>query len=91
MPEICHGVPVHNLPPLDGKGEQWPFLPLDAQGGIKGGLEGGEVSCIPCVRRFACTRPLRSAKGRFSGSPLMCAGEQWPSLPLDAQGGIKGV
>ena len=36
---------------------------------------GGDVSCIPCVRRFACTRPLRGAKGRFFPSALVCKGE----------------
>ena len=47
---------------------------------------GGDVSCIPCVRRFACTRPLRSAKGRFFPSALMC----FPSA-LMFKGELMGV
>ena len=63
---------LHASPSL-GEGEVF-LLPLDGKGELMGVWGGGVVSCIPCVRRFACTRPLRSAKGRFFPSALVCKG-----------------
>ena len=42
----------------DGRARGWVYAGC--------GLEMGvfDDSCIPCVRRFACPRPLRGAKGR---------------------------
>ena len=62
--------------PSRSEGEVWFPPPWCGKGelmGVLGRLRDG--SCIPCVRRFACTRPLREAKGTFFPSALKHAGD----------------